>query len=706
MQRILACLALALLTLTVFGRVVGHEFMHFDTLQYVIENRNVNQGLTGESIAWALTEFHVANWHPLTWLSHMLDVELFGLDAGGHHAVNLALHALATVLLFLALERASGELRPSLFVAAVFAVHPLHVESVAWVAERKDVLSTLFGFAALYAWVRYTEAPSKARYVGAVLLFALGLLSKSMLVTLPCVLLLFDVWPLRRARTVPARALLLEKLPFFLLALASCAVTVVAQDAGGAVKTFDHFPLAMRAQNTSVAYVTYVWETLWPADLAVWYPHPRDTLPAAKWIGAYVGLTLITGLVLALRRRAPHLLVGWLWFLGTLVPVIGWVQVGGQSHADRYMYVPQTGLAILIAWSVGALLRRWKYAAPALGLAAIAALSTATWRQLALWKTTDELFQHTTRVTERNYVAHNVLGMNQVRAGRLEAGIAHFRTALHYQPTHYESYNNLGRALIEQGELEEAQRHFEWSVAHMPGNWDAHHQLGIIHGIEGRHGLAEQLFGEALRLSPNAESAYNLGLEYARVGKLTEALERFRAAIEMRPDFSRAQAQVGIQLLKSGRSDEAEPFLLEALRLDAEDADAHYWLGGLLALSKRDREALPRYDDALALRPAWPAAHNELAFVLATSHDDDVRDPARALALAERANELVAEQDASLLDTLAACYAAVGRFEEAAATARRALELARGEGRQKLAGRIESRIALYDQGRAYRASPP
>jgi tetratricopeptide (TPR) repeat protein len=713
MRRILACLALVALTLVVFAPVAKHEFMQFDTLDYVLENDRVLGGLTAESVRWAFFEFHVANWHPLTWLSHMLDVELFGLDAGAHHMVNVVLHALSAMLLFLTLERATRRVPASLFVAAVFAVHPLHVESVAWVAERKDVLSTLFGTATLYVWVRYTQALGRSLnalaltlYALALALFALGLLSKSMLVTLPCVMLLLDFWPLERGRALSLPIRLLEKFPFFALALASCALTVAAQRAGGAVKNFDHFSLAMRLQNTSVAYATYVWKTLWPTDLAIWYPHPRDTHSTTLWVGAYAGLALATVLAALLRKRAPYLLTGWLWFLGTLVPVIGLMQVGGQSHADRYMYVPQTGLAIAAAFGAGALLRRWRPAGPVLGLAVVAALSFVTWKQLARWRTTDELFQHTVRVTERNYVAHNVLGLNQVRAGRLEAGIAHFRTALHYQPTHYESYNNLGRALIDQGELEEAGRHFEWSVAKMPDNWDAYHQLGIVYGTTERHEEAEQLFREALRRRPNPETAFNLGLQLDRTGRTAEALEQFRDAVRLKPEFANAHTQVGIQLIKSRRNDEAEPALQEAVRLEPGNAEAHYWLGGIDVLARRDRDALPHYERALAIKPSWPTLLSDFAFVLATSFDDDVRDPVRALELAERANTVTGKVEASALDTLAACYAAVERFEEAAETARRALALAEENERASLARKIEPRIALYEAGHAYRATPP
>ena len=703
-RRALACLALMAATALVYGRVAGHEFVHFDTLDYVLENRPVLAGLTVDGARWAFAELHAANWHPLTWLSHMLDVELFGLNPAGHHLVSVALHGLSAALLFLVLERATGRAGPSLFTAFVFALHPLHVESVAWVAERKDVLSTFLGLASLWFWVGHARESSRARYSAALGLFALGLMAKPMLVTLPFLMLLFDVWPLERLAARGWRALVLEKVPFFVLAAASCWITLIAQERGGAVQSFDSHGLGVRLSNAAHAYSMYAWKTVWPTDLAVWYPHARGALPAAAWIPAALVLPAITAAVFALRRRLPYLLCGWLWFLGTLVPVIGLVQVGGQSWADRYAYVPQTGLVLAVAFGAADLLRRWRHAGAALAAAVLAPLALLTWSQLGLWHDTDRLFEHTARVTERNYVAHNVLGMQQQRRGNLKAAVAQFRVSLSYKPGYAEAFNNLGRAMMELGELEEARLHFERGIAAMPGNADAYHQLGILHGLQGESEQAERLFRRALAVKPSEQSWFNLALELERRGEIEQAAAGYLAALEIDPGFARAHTRLGLLRMRQGRDEEARAHLEAAVRFDPDDGEARHTLGGLLARTGREAEAIAVWEEALELEPERTVLLNGIAWVLATSADDRVRSPGRAVELAERA--CAASADPTFLDTLSAAYAASGRFDEALETARRALELARSSERESLAGRIERRIALYEQGRPYRATSP
>ena len=499
--KLLVCVFLAVATLAVYWQVGSYEFVNYDDNYYISDNSHVQQGLTGDSIIWAFTATHIANWHPLTWLSHMLDCQLYGMNPTGHHLTNVFFHLVNTLLLFLVLKWMTGALWRSGFVAALFALHPLHVESVAWVAERKDVLSTLFWMLTMWAYLGYTKRPGVKRYLLILLFFALGLMAKPMLVTLPFVLLLLDYWPLgriwlgqsgiehpvanqaniaaKKPRTQIFR-LLLEKTPLFALAAVSSVVTFIVQKSGGAVKALETYPFNIRITNAMVSYFRYISKAIWPQKLAALYPHPGQSLP--MWHAALAGLLLvvISTVVIRAGRRCPYLPVGWLWYVGTLVPVIGLVQVGEQAMADRYTYVSLIGLFIIIAWGVPELVKGWRQRRLALGVSAgvlLLGLMVCTWFQARHWKDTITLFTHAVNVTANNYVAHYSLGLALGKEGKLEESMEHSYKALRIKPDYADAHNNLGTALAKQGRMKEAAAHFSEALRINPDYQKARENL-------------------------------------------------------------------------------------------------------------------------------------------------------------------------------------------------------------------------------------
>jgi tetratricopeptide (TPR) repeat protein len=507
-------LALVLVTVAAFWNVTSNDFVGFDDDEYITENPQVQAGLTPDSVAWAFGNYHSNNWHPLTWMVHMADWELFGAEAGGHHLTSLLFHALNALLLFLVFRRITGETWPSLFVAALFALHPTHVESVAWASEKKDVVSALFGILTIGAYAAYTRGPSTKRYLATLGLFACGLLAKPMLVTLPLVLLLLDYWPLGRccgdpARSRPWTALVVEKLPFIVLASLSSVVTVFAQQSGGIVKSLDTFTLAERLSNSIVAYAAYLGKLVWPANLAILYPHSRLSISDWRVLGSLLLLAAITWLVFRFRgiHRAP--LVGWLWFLGTLVPVIGLVQVGNQAYADRYTYIPYIGLGITIAWAA----RPWFDRKVALVLATVvlAAFGVRTWFQTQHWKDGISIFRHTVEVTEGNYRIHDSLGAVLAKDGRIDEALEQYREAVRIRPEFTAGQYNVGVALTRLGRIDEAVPAFEAAVEQDPDFLKAHFNLAVCHAQLNQAGPAIEHFREVLRIDPgNPEAEANL----------------------------------------------------------------------------------------------------------------------------------------------------------------------------------------------------
>ena len=590
---IFVCLLLFIATLAVYWQVGNYEFVNFDDDKYIIENFHVQKGLTRDSVIWAFTATHVSNWHPLTWLSHMLDFQLYGLNPSGHHLTNVFFHLVNTLLLFLVLKLMTGALWRSGLVAALFAVHPLHVESVVWVAERKDVLSTLFWMLTLWAYLGYTKRPGVKRYLVILLAFALGLMAKPMLVTLPFVLLLLDYWPLKRielgqsAIGLPAASqpstiankpgaqafrLLLEKTPMFVLAAVSSVVTFIVQKSGGAVGALETYPFKIRMANALLSYVIYLKKMIWPQNLAVFYPHPGQSLPMWQAAGAGLLLVVVSIAVIRAGRRYPYLPVGWLWYVGTLVPVIGLVQVGDQAMADRYTYVSLIGLFIVVAWGVPDVARSWRYGKSALALATgslLVALMVSTSLQLKHWKNSLTLFDHALSVTDRNYLAHTNFGNVLAELGRVDEALFHFTEAVKIRPSFSKAYNNLGNALARQGRDEEAIFHLTRALELEPDFPRAHNNLGNL--FERQRKIEEAVFhySMALELKPDfAEAYFNLGNLQARQGKMDQAISHFSSALQIKPDFAEAHNSLGVVLAYTGRLEEAIAHFTEALQIE------------------------------------------------------------------------------------------------------------------------------------------
>jgi tetratricopeptide (TPR) repeat protein len=786
-------LALVIATVVVYLPVRHNEFVEFDDNKFVTENPNIRDGLTWRSIRWTLTagltqdERNADYWRPLSFLSHALDIELFELRPAGHHLMNVGIHAAAAVALFLVLQSMTNAFWRCALVAALFALHPLRVESVAWVTERKDVLSGLFFMLTLGAYVGYVRHPfSWARYLAVALLFALGLMSKSMVATLPFVLLLLDYWPLGRTRwaepvvggkvTAPLSRLLVEKLPLFALAAASGLVTLRGR-AGAepdAISFLAKMPLAMRIGNALLSYGCYIGKVFWPIRLAVFYPlYPG--LSTAVVIGAGVALAGVTAAVIWGARRGPWLVTGWFWYLGMLVPVIGLLQRGGESMADRFTYLPSIGLLIMLCWSVPAraLERRiWKATAGVVAAVVVAVCAALSMVQVGYWKDTETLFRHALDVTRDNWLAHYNLGVALSQAGRFEEAIghyeqtlrltpddaaahnnlgaclsgqgkvpeaiAHFERALRIKPDYAEAHCNLANVLQQTGKFEEAIAHYEQALQSKPDYAEAHCALGIALEHAGRVQDAVGHYEQALRLKPDyaeahynlgvasarlgrlpeavghweqalrskpdyAEAHYNLGVVLGRLGRLTEAVGHWEQALRSKPDYAEAHCALGIALEHAGRVQDAIGHYEQALRLKPDDAEAQYNLGVALVRLGRRPEAMGHWEQALRSKPDYAEAENSLAWLLATIATADGGDPVRAVTLSERACKLTDNRVAGYLDTLAVAYAAVSRFQDAVATARKAIELARSAGQLQVVSEFETRLELYRAGRAYRA---
>ena len=675
-------LGLVLITWLVFGQTGRHDFVNYDDRVYVYDNHQIRSGFTPHGIAWVFTHEHAGNWHPLTTISHMLDYQIFKLDAGGHHLTNVFLHTVAVLLLFFLLRQMTGSMWRSAFVAAVFAIHPLRVESIAWVAERKDVLSAVFFMLTLGAYVRYARKQTLGRYILVAVLLVCGLLSKPMFVTVPFVLLLLDYWPLQRIQMsdvrsqrsdgesgklgrmqrfaaanppplrrggsegkratphaplslsqgerkqvkgyyrVVVRKLVPEKIPLIILSIPTAVATFLIQERSAG--SIAQLPFAWRIENAIVSYVTYIWQMVWPVNLAAFYPHPENQL--AIWQIALAALLLIavTLLVIALRRTRPYLLVGWLWYLVMLLPVIGIVQVGLQGHADRYTYLPQIGLYIAITWLVSDLAKSLPYRRQILagaGAVVVVVLSGCAWKQVTYWKNSETLWTRALAVTRDNDVAHANLGMFLAERGELDEGLSHLQTALAIRSGAVHPHYTLSLALI-------------------------HSDLGYTLARKGLLAVAISHLQTAVKLQPNyADAHYNLGTAFFQKGQIEEAISEWRKTLSIRPN----------------------------------DAETHISLGNALVQMGLVREAIAHYEEALEIAPDSALALNNLAWILSASPDDKVRDGNKAIALAERAVEYSGDKNAMFMRTLAAAYAEAGRFAEALQTAGRALRITQSE---------------------------
>jgi len=568
--RFAICAGLIAITWAVFGQTFHHQFINYDDPLYVLDNAHVRAGLTWRGISWAFTHVHSQNWHPLTTISHMLDCQLFGVNPGPHHLVNVFFHSIAAVLLFILLAQitggpsGTGGIWPSGFVAAVFAIHPLRVESVAWISERKDVLSGVFFMLTLFAYASYARRPSGWRYGALLVVFACGLMSKPMLVTLPLVLLLLDYWPLNRFQKTEDRRrsagkLVIEKVPLLVLSIGSAIATLIAQR--GEIVQIAHLPLSWRAANALAAYLIYLWQMIWPVNLATLYPHPGE-LPVWRTASAGVALILITVGVLVLRKRQPYLVTGWFSYLIMLLPVIGLIQVGGQAHADRYTYLSQIGLYVAITWAIVDLAQSLRYRREVLAATAsfaVMALAWRAWIQTSYWRDTERLWNRTFAVTGRNDIAHFHLGEFFLKRHRLDEAIAQFRIRLTSHPLDPDANFEIGSAYMEKGEFDIAAQHFERALKAQPGNPEAETNLANALFNSGRLEEAVEHYRHVVQLQPSSALAhYNLAVGLHRLGQLPEAIAHYKEALALEPNYPDAEYFLGQALLQNGQPDEAK----------------------------------------------------------------------------------------------------------------------------------------------------
>jgi protein O-mannosyl-transferase len=710
---LIGCLVLTFGVLACYWPARHFNFVNLDDPLYVYQNHMVQQGLSWPGVIWAFHSVKGGNWNPLVWLSHMADCQLYGVAPGGHHVTNLLLHAANALLLFLLLKRMTGALWRSGLAAAIFAWHPLHVESVAWVSERKDVLSTLFFLLTLWAYGKYAEVqsvesgtrtqtpegnvthhaprttfhasrfsfhpcqqlPSALYYVLALVLFALGLMCKPMLVSLPFILVLLDYWPLRRwgvqslrAKVPSPRRLLLEKLPFAVLSLAASLLTVWAQQSEQALGAAR---LSLRLENAAVSYATYLEMLFWPIKLAVFYPFPHSI---SMWRVGAAALMLgaISWAVVRGMKERPYLGVGWLWFLGTLVPVIGLLQVGMQAMADRYTYVPYIGLALMVSWGLADLAGDWPRGRAA--LASIAALAlgcclATTRSQVKYWRDSTALYERALKVTSGNFIAHGNLGDVLVDEGRLDEAVKHYQEALRLTPAIGKPYNDLGKAYALQGKLDDAMT----------------------------------LFSNAVRLNPGlAQAHWNLGNAWLLKGKVAEGLAEMKRAVQLDPEDIKKHRMLAETLLKTGREAEALPYCEVVVKEEPEDAHGHFLLGSACLADKRLDRAMASFKQAVRLAPNAPECINALAWIYATSPRAELRNGAEAVRLAEQACQITQRQKTAILDTLAAAYAEAGRFQEAVQTTEELRALALSSHDAVAADTARQRLELYQSGKAYR----
>jgi tetratricopeptide (TPR) repeat protein len=634
----------------VFSQTLWHDFVNFDDEVYVYQNPVVRNGLTTSGLAWAFAHSHARNWHPLTTISHMADCQLYGLNAGGHHFTSVLLHSISAVMLFLVLRQMTGTVLRSAFAAAIFAIHPLHVESVAWVAERKDVLSGLFFISTLAAYNQYARYPPNwRRYALVVGCFVLGLLCKPMLVTLPLVLLLLDYWPLRRFSSPPRllkavseggspRRLLVEKVPLLVLSAISCTTTLVAQS--GSVGRMEQLPVSARLANAAVTYVVYLWQTVWPVRLAAFYPYPESGPSLLTVSSAIAILVLLTTAAVLLRQTRPYLFVGWFWYVGMLVPVIGIVQVGLQSHADRYTYLPQIGISIAATWLFAEMAQTWRRNRELLAgvaLLTICGFASLAWLQTQHWNDSRTLWVHTAAVTRNNDVAENNLGVLLEHDGKIDEALSHYTKAL---------------------EIERRRP-------------DARYDISI------------------------AATENNLGNALFRTGSVEQAISHYRQAVTIRRDYADGFYNLGAALEQKGQLDEAIGCYEKALSITSDDAAVHASLADALARKHRDGEAIAHYEKAVAIDHDSVLPRNNFAWLLATAADASQRDSGKAIALAREALAKSGGNNAIVLRTLAAAYAENGRFTEAIAAAERGLKVARQGGDSVRARAITHDLELY-----------
>jgi protein O-mannosyl-transferase len=634
-QKIFIIAFLCFITTFIYRPVRNHSFIILDDETYVAKNIHVNQGFSIQNIIWAFTTCHAANWHPVTWLSHMLDSQLFGLNPGQHHLTNLFFHVLNTVLLFVVFNMMTAMIWPSAFVAALFALHPLHVESVAWISERKDVLSAFFFMLTLWSYDGYVRSASKWRYGLVLFFFTMGLMSKPMLVTLPFVLLLLDFWPLHRfsfqhsgagltdPQGVSTLPLILEKIPLFFLSAISCWITFYAQKHGGALNSLEFIPITSRIANALISYSTYIIKTVYPVNLTCLYPHP---VVFFWWqvAGALLFLGMISFIAFRLMKKHPYVLVGWLWYLGALVPVIGLVQVGRQVMADRYAYIPLIGLFIIITWGMWDVSATWRYrkiGRATFLVVVISLLMTFTYKQIPYWKNSITLFEHAIKVTPNSYVLYDYLGYALDDLGHKDEAIIHYLHALRINPDSVETRVDLGNALEKLGRTDEAISHYLHALQINPALAEAYFNLGHALYKQGHIDEAVTHYLHALQIQPDFEQAHvNLGDALDKQGRTDEAISHYLQAIQINPDSARAYLNLGNAFFKQGHIDKAIIHYLKALQIQPDFAEAFNSLGVARIHQGHIDGAIENFREALRIKPDNADAKNNLNNALMLQH--------------------------------------------------------------------------------------
>lgn len=603
-----------LLTISIligYFQVIDYEFINYDDNQYITENPNIYEGITLKSLQWAFTSKYAANWHPLTWISHMIDVKLFGMNAGMHHLMNVLIHIANTLLLFYVLQHISANRWSSAFVAFLFAIHPLHIQSVAWVSERKDVLSTLFWMFTLLYYAKYVTTPCIRNYLMIILCYLLGLLSKPMLVTLPFVLLLLDYWPLGRFQIQSHSIhhfldLVKEKIPLFILSILSSIITFIAQKESGAVVQVDTIPLDLRIVNALNSYVMYIVKTIYPHNFSIFYPYSSE-IPFWVTVGNILLLVTITFLSIIRVKKYPFISVGWFWYLGTCFPVIGIVQVGGQAMADRYTYIPLIGIFIGIAWGIPCWVARFhyrKYLLTGCFIATVGVLLPITHTEVKYWKNSITLFERAIQVTKDNYVAHENLGSAYLEIGNEDKAIFHIHELLKLKPNHWEAFSNLGVAYCRKKEFDKAFRYLEYALNKNPSSDLANNNMGILMKEMNRHEEAIQFFNKAIQLNPNSSNSYiNLGTLYFEQRKYSDAIDMFLAAMKIKPYHPEPYFKLANTYAELGNYHEAIQYFKISLQLNPSDADVHNNLGVAYANKGDYPNAIVHFKEAVRIQP-------------------------------------------------------------------------------------------------------
>jgi len=630
----LICAGIALCCVAIYGQTLKHDFVNYDDGLYVTDNAEVQAGLNWPNVLWAFTTERAMYMHPLTWLSHMLDCQIYGLNAWGHHLTNLIFHTLNSILLFLVLARMTRNVWPSALAAVLFAVHPLHVESVAWVAERKDMLSMFFWVLGMGAYALYRQRPGFPRYLATAALFVLGFMSKPMVVTFPFALLLLDYWPLGQVdHKAPYGDMLrrmmrmtVEKIPLFLVTAAMCAITVVMQMRGKNLGFGDMVPLKDRIANAIVVYVLYLVKTVWPTGLAAYYPHPI-TRPAWQVAGAAVVLVIITLVCLRGIRRRPYLMVGWLWYLGTLVPVIELVQAGTFSHADRYTYIPHIGIFIMVAWSLNDLSAWGRIPRPLLAGAtavAVALLTAAAIHQTGYWKNGETLFRHALEVTKDNAESRNNLGGALYGEKKYDEATSQFQYALQLDPNNTTAMNKVGVLLYEKGKYDEAVAKYRQALALNPSFEKARTNLRIALKAQGKLDAPQAVYQELVKKNPKTVDDYcRMGTLAMTLGGREEAFNAFAEALKMEPDGKKANLAIADVLVEQEKYGDALGYYEKALQADPRDTQTLYNMGVILSGMRKPQEAAEKYREALKWNPNFAEAHNNLGSLLANAQQFD-----------------------------------------------------------------------------------